>query len=206
MAWRISGTYVASCSCNLICPCPTDGPPTSPDGQCRGVGVFHIADGNLDDTDLSGVNLCLVNHFPSNLTAGNWKLGIVVDEGASDEQAGAVERIIKGDEGGPFADFAALTGEWLGMERAPVTFSDGDRPTGSIGDSSWTFEPLQGPEGSNAQTTVRNAAFGFAEEFRVGRAPGHISALGIEFDAIYGESADYEFASEMAEGAAPGRG
>jgi hypothetical protein len=206
MAWRLSGTYVASCSCNLICPCPVDGPPTSPDGQCHGVAVFHIADGNLDDTDLSGVNLGLVNLFPSNLTAGNWKLGIVVDEGASDEQAAAVERIIKGEEGGTFAEFAALTDEWLGMERAPVSFSDGDRPSGSIGDSSWTFEPLEGPEGSGAQTTVRNAVFGFAPEFRVGRAPGRLSALGIEFDAIYGETADYEFASEVAEGAPKGRG
>ena len=206
MAWRIAGTYVASCSCNLICPCPTDNPPISADGQCRGVGVFHIAEGNLDDTDLSGVDVGLVNLFPSNLTAGNWKLGIVVDEGASDEQASALERIFHGDEGGPFADFAALVSDWLGMQRAPVSFSDGDRPSGSIGDSSWTFEPLAGPEGSNADTTVKNAAFGFAPEFRVGRAPGHISAHGIEFDAIYGETADYEFASEMVEGAAPGRG
>jgi hypothetical protein len=206
MAWRMSGTYVANCSCNLICPCPVDGPPTSPDGQCRGVGVFHIAEGNLDDTDLSGVNLGLVNYWPSNLTAGNWKLGIVVDEGATSEQAEALERIVRGDEGGAFAEFAALTEEWLGMERGPVSFSDGDRPSGSIGDSSWTFEPLEGPEGSGAHSTVRNAAFGFAEEYRVGRAPGHVSALGIEFDAIYGESADYEFASEMPAGAAGGRG
>jgi hypothetical protein len=206
MAWRIAGTYIASCSCNLICPCPTDGPPTSPDGICRGVGVFHIADGNLDDTDLSGVDVGLVNLFPSNLTAGDWKLGIVVDEGASDEQAAALERVFKGEEGGPFGDFAPLVSEWLGMERAPVGFSDGDSPSGSIGDSSWTFEPLAGPEGSGAQTTVKNAAFGFAEEYRIGRAPGQISALGIDFDAIYGETADYEFASEMAEGAAPGRG
>jgi hypothetical protein len=206
MAWRISGTYVASCSCNLLCPCPVDGPPTSPDGQCRGVAVFHVADGNLDDTDLSGVSVGLVNHFPSNLSAGGWKLGIVVDEGASDEQAGALDRIFKGEEGGPFADFAALTEDWLGMARGPVSFSDGDRPSGSIGDSSWTFEPLPGPEGSNTQTTVKNAVFGFAEEFRVGNAPGHMSAHGIEFDAIYGETADYEFASEMPEGAARGRG
>lgn len=206
MAWRISGTYVASCSCNLICPCPVDGPPTSPDGECRGVGVFHIADGNLDDTDLSGVDVGLVNYWPENLSAGNWKLGIVVDDGASDEQAGALERIFKGDGGGPFAEFAALTDEWLGMERASVSFTDGDRPSGSISDNSSTFEPLAGPEGSGARTTVRNAAFGFAPEFRVGRAPGHMNALGIEFDAIYGETADYEFASEMPAGAPGGRG
>jgi hypothetical protein len=206
MAWRISGTYVANCSCNLICPCPVDGPPTSEDGECRGVGVFHIAEGNLDDTDLSGVDVGLVNYWPSNLTAGNWKLGIVVDDSASDEQANALERIFKGDAGGAFAEFAGLTDEWLGMERAAVTFSDGDRPSASIGNSSWTFEPLAGPEGGGTQTAVKNAAFGFANEYRVGRAPGKMSALGIEFDAIYGETADYEFASEQPEGAAPGRG
>jgi hypothetical protein len=206
MAWRMSGTYVASCSCNLICPCPADGPPTSADGQCHGVGVFHIADGNLDDTDLSGVNVALVNLFPANLTAGNWKLGIVVDESASDEQADAIETIIKGDVGGPFENFAALTDEWLGMERGSVGFSNGDRPTGSIKGTDFTFEPLAGPEGSDTQTTVKNAAFGFAPEFRVGRTSGHMDVHGIEFDAIYGETADYEFASEMEEGAAPGRG
>jgi hypothetical protein len=206
MSWRMSGTYVASCNCNLICPCPTDGPPTSADGQCRGVAIFHIADGNLDDTDLSGTTLSLVNLFPSNLTSGNWKLGVVVDESASDEQAGAIERIIKGDEGGAFADFAALTDEWLGMERGRVAFSDGDRPSGSVGGTDFSFEPLPGPEGSDAQTTVKNAAFGFAPEFRVGRTSGHFNVHGIEFDAVYGETADYEFASEMAEGAAPGRG
>src|SRR5215212_9577523 len=128
MAWKISGTYVANCSCNLVCPCPVDGPPTSADGQ-------------FDDTDLSGVTVGMVNLFPSNLTAGGWKLGVVVDEGASDEQAQALERIFKGDEGGPFEQFAALTDEWIGMERAAVSFSDGDSPSGSIGDSSFTFEP-----------------------------------------------------------------
>jgi hypothetical protein len=92
------------------------------------------------------------------------------------------------------------------MERGAVSFSDGDKPSGSIGDSSYTFEPLEGPEGSGAQTTVKSAVFGFAPEFRVGRAPGKMSTLGIEFDAIYGETADFEFASEMAEGAPHGRG
>jgi hypothetical protein len=183
-----------------------DGPPTSDDGQCHGVGVFQIADGNLDDTDLSGVNICLVNLFPSNLTSGNWKLGVVVDESASDDQASAVERIIKGEEGGVFEQFAALTDEWLGMERGPVTFSDGDTPSASLGGDPTTFEPLPGPEGSNAQTTVRNAMFGFAPEFRVGHAPGKVSVFGMDFETIYGESADYEFSSEMPEGAPAGRG
>jgi hypothetical protein len=205
MAWRMAGTYVASCSCQLLCPCPTDGPPTGPDGQCHGLGVFQIRDGNLDDTDLSGINFGMVNNFPSNLTSGNWKFGIVVSDNASDEQFQAIDRIMQGQEGGVFAEFGALIGDYMGTERGEVTFSDGDKPAGSIGGSSFTFEGLPGPEGSGAETTVKNAMFGFAPEFRVGRTSGSQSAMGIEFDAVYGETADFEFASEMAEGAPKGR-
>ena len=43
--------------------------------------------------------------------------------------------------------------------------------------------------------------FGFAPEFRVGRTSGSQSAMGIEFDARYGETADYEFSSEPTAGA-----
>jgi hypothetical protein len=204
MAWQMSGTYVANCSCQLLCPCPVDGPPTGPDGKCRGVAVFHIRNGNLDDVDLSGTTFAFTNEFPSNLSSGNWKFGVIVDEGASDEQASALERILHGEEGGPFGDFAPLFGEWLGMERATVTFSDGDRPSGSVGDkANFTFEPLQAPDGSH--TTVKGAMFGFAPEFRVGKAPGKSSVMGLDFDGVYGESADFEFSSEQAEEAPRGR-
>jgi hypothetical protein len=203
MAWTISGTYAANCSCRLICPCPVDGTPTGPGDKCHGVGVFSIAKGSSDDLDLSGVNVGLVNRFPSNISAGNIEVGIVVDEGASDEQFSALERIFKGEEGGPFGELSALFGNWLGAERAAVTFSGGDTPSFSIGDSSATFEPLVGPDGSH--TTVKGAAFGFAPEFRVGRGPGHMSALGVEFDGSYGETADFEFSSEQAEDAPKGR-
>jgi hypothetical protein len=205
MAWRMSGTYIASCSCQLLCPCPTDGPPTGPDGQCHGLGVFHIAEGNLDDTDLSGINMGMVNLFPSNLSAGNWKFGIVVSDNASDEQLNAIDRIMRGQEGGMFADFSGLISDYMGTERGEVTFSNGDKPSGSISGSSFTFEPLPGPEGTGSQTTVKNAMFGFAPEFRVGRTSGSQSVMGIEFESVYGETANYEFASEMPEGAPKGR-
>ncbi|MDQ0822504.1 hypothetical protein QFZ79_000242 [Arthrobacter sp. V4I6] len=45
--WEMSGKYVGNCSCLLICPCPIDGVPTGPKGECRSVNVFHIASGNV---------------------------------------------------------------------------------------------------------------------------------------------------------------
>jgi hypothetical protein len=204
MAWRIVGSYLASCSCNLICPCPVDGPPTSDDGQCRGFLVFSIKDGSLDDTDLSGVNVALYNLFPSNLTAGNWKVGLVIDEGASDEQTSALERIFKGEVGGPFGDMAPLFGEYLGTERDSVTYSDGDTPSASIGGSSEaTFAPRRAPDGS--PTTVKGAMFGFAPEYKIGTGSGKSDRFGLSFDPNYAEAADFEFASEQSEEAPAGR-
>ena len=204
MAWRIAGAYAASCSCNVICPCPVDGVPTGPDGECKGFLVFSVKEGNLDDTDLSGVNFALYNHFPSNLTAGNWKVGVVIDNDASDEQADALERICKGEEGGPFGDLANFYGEYLGTERDTVSFSDGDRPKASIGSSSeLTFEPHEGPDGS--PTTVKGAMFGFAPEYRIGRAPGKSDRFGLSFEPVYGEAADFEFSTEQAAEAPSGR-
>jgi hypothetical protein len=203
MSWEMSGTYVGNCNCQLICACPVDGVPTGPNGECRGVNVFHIASGKLEDTDLSGVDFAFCNWFPTNLTGGGWKVGVVIDDGASEAQASALESILRGEAGGPFADFAALYGEFLGVERAKVTFSDGDTPSASVAASSFALEPLPGPGGGI--TTVKNAMFGFAPEFQIGKASGRSDLFGLDFEGVYAESADYTFASEMAEGASKGR-
>ena len=194
MGYTISGTYVAACDCRLLCPCPVDGTPTGPNDQCHGAAAFGIARGNLDGVDLAGVNFALLNHFPSNITAGNWKMGIVVDDGASDEQAQAVERILSGQAGGPFAEFAPLIGEFTGMQRGPIEISEKGASIGGVGD--YTYEQITGADGS--PTTSSNAMFGFAPVFRVGRTKGKFKGLGADVEASYGESAEFEYSSEGA--------
>lgn len=65
MSRTISGTYVAGRSCALLCSCPYDGLPWDAGGgtECRGTAVFHVADGNLDDLDLSDVDFAFRNLF-----------------------------------------------------------------------------------------------------------------------------------------------
>jgi hypothetical protein len=157
--------------------------------------VFHIADGNLDQTDLSGTDFAFYNFFPSNLTSGNWKVGVVVDQGASDDVAQAIERILSGQEGGPFADLAQFIGEFMGVERASITYKDGAAPSATVaGRSELGFEPLRGVDGN--PTTIKNAMFGFAPEFAIGRSSGRSEAFGLTFEPLYGEAANFEFASE----------
>ncbi|MFF8605737.1 DUF1326 domain-containing protein [Streptomyces sp. NPDC015346] len=206
MTWDISGNYVAGCSCAIVCGCAVDAKPRDPQGKegCLGVGVFHVAEGRLDEVDLSGVDFALYNEFPSNLTSGDWKVGIVVDEGASDEQAEAIDTIVSGRAGGPFGDLSQFFGEYLGVERAEVSLSDGETPRLTVGGrSDIEFTPLRGPDGT--PTTVKNALFGFSPEFTLGTAKGRSEAFGLSFDSTYGEIGDFSFASEQAEGAATGR-
>jgi hypothetical protein len=206
MSWTISGTYVAGCSCAVLCSCPYDGQPRNAEGgtDCLGTAVFHVADGNLDEVDLSGADFAFYNYFPSNLTSGNWKVGLVVDSAAGDEQANALERILSGREGGPFGQLSQFYGEYLGMERAKVSLTDGERPGLRVeGRTELSYEPLTGPDGSS--TKIKNAMFGFASEFEVGSSSGRSDAFGLSYEASYGETADYVFSSEETEGASQGR-
>ena len=197
MTYTISGRYLAGCSCAMICGCPVDAPPRDTEGgtQCRGVAVFHVADGSMDDVDLSGVDFAFYNLFPSNLTSGDWKVGLVVDDGASDQQAAAVERILSGQDGGPLAELAQFVGEFLGTERGRVSLADGDKPALSVeGRSELAFEPGRGMDGT--PTTVKNAMFGFTPEYQIGTTSGRSSAFGLSFEPGYGETGDFLFSSE----------
>ena len=194
MGYTISGNYLADCSCDQVCPCPVDGRPNAPDGQCWGAAVFHIEQGSLGDVDLSGVDFGLVNNFPSNLSAGNWTMGVIVDESISEEQAGAVERILSGQEGGPFAEFAPLIGKFTGVSRAKVSFSNGGSPSASIGGvGDFAITPHAGPGGP---VTVKNAPFAFAPEYTIGLASGSGEVLGKSVEFKYAETAHFEYSSE----------
>jgi hypothetical protein len=174
-----------------------DARPNDPQGhgECRGAAVFHIADGHLDSTDLSDIDFAFYNFFPSNLTSGNWKVGVVIDRGASDEAAQALERILSGQAGGPFGDLAQFITEFAGVERASITYQAGETPSATVENlTEIGFEPLRGVDGT--PTTVKNAMFGFAPEFRIGRGSGRSNAFGLEYEPIYGEAADFDFSTE----------
>lgn len=192
MAYTIKGEYIATCSCQMICACAIDGPPTGKDGHCRGAGIFHIDEGNLDGVDLSGVNVAWIYHAPGNFTAGNVELGAIVDEAASDEQAAAAERIFKGEAGGPFGEFVPLIGTWLGTERASVKYTGGKNPSAMIGNNTLDVEVATAPDGS--PTEIKNAMMAWRTEgYQIGRGKGSFDALGVSYDSIYGEVAPFEF-------------
>src|SRR5438552_15534962 len=87
MAWSLKGSYVETCSCDLICPCNATMDHGATYDYCRVTLVFNIREGEIDGTDVSGLKVAAIAETPKVMTEGNWRIGMFVDDQASDEQA-----------------------------------------------------------------------------------------------------------------------
>jgi hypothetical protein len=96
--------------------------------------VFNIREGEIDGTDIAGLKVAAIADTPKVMTEGNWRLGVFVDEQASDEQADKLVKVFSGELGGPMAGLTPLVGEMLGVERARIEVEhDGLRHSVRIG-------------------------------------------------------------------------
>jgi hypothetical protein len=136
MSWSLTGSYVETCSCELMCPCNLSFDHGATYDFCRVTLVFDIREGDIDGTDVGGLNVAAIADTPKVMTDGNWRLGVFVDEKATDEQAEKLVGVFSGQLGGPMAALAPLVGEMLGVERAPFEVEhDGVRHRVRIGDA-----------------------------------------------------------------------
>jgi hypothetical protein len=60
---------------------------------------------------------------PKYFLEGNWRVGVLVDAAASDEQAAKLTAFFSGELGGPVAALSGLIGENLGVQRVPMQYS-----------------------------------------------------------------------------------
>jgi hypothetical protein len=136
MSWSLTGDYVETCSCELMCPCNLSLDHGATYDFCRVTLVFDIREGEIEGTDVSGLTVAAIADTPKVMTEGNWKLGVFVDDQADDEQAGKLVQVFGGQLGGPMAGLAPLVGEMLGVERVPIEVQhDGLRHSVRVGDA-----------------------------------------------------------------------
>jgi hypothetical protein len=136
MAWKLAGTYVETCSCDVVCPCAVSLTNGADYDRCRVTLVFNVVDGDVEGTDVSGLCVAAVADTPKVMTDGNWRLGVFIDAAASDEQAEKLGAVFSGQLGGPMAGLAPLVGENFGVERAPIEIhEEGLRHSVRIGDA-----------------------------------------------------------------------
>jgi hypothetical protein len=126
MSWTISGRYFENCTCDLLCPCTASFDLGANKDRCTVVLVFHIDTGEIEGVDVGGLTLAACADTPRFMHEGNWRLGVLVDEAASDEQADKLGAVFGGALGGPMAGLVPLVGEQLGVLRVPMRFESQD--------------------------------------------------------------------------------
>jgi hypothetical protein len=107
-----------------MCPCNLSFDHGATYDYCRVTLAFNIKDGDVEGTDIGGRRVVLIADAPKVMTEGNWKLGVYVDEGASEEQFDKLVKVFSGELGGPMGALAPLVGEIRGVERAAIEIGD----------------------------------------------------------------------------------
>jgi hypothetical protein len=128
MAWRMQGTYFENCNCDMVCHCTTSGLTASGDyDRCHLALAFHVDSGDVDGVDVSGLTVAVFVDAPPVMGEGNWRVGMLMDAAASQEQAEALGAVFSGQRGGPMEGLGPLIGEMLGLEVAPMEYADQGR-------------------------------------------------------------------------------
>ena len=159
---------------------------------CRVTLVFDIREGDIEGTDIGGLKVAAIADTPKVMTDWNWRLGVFIDEQATDEQGERLVQVFSGQLGGPMAALAPLIGEMLGVERARIdVHDDGLRHSVRVGDAiDFEIEDIV-PFGVETGEPVRFAGMfhPVASDLTMAEAKrSRIDAFGIEYEGKTGLS------------------
>ena len=184
--WRIEGQYMETCNCNLLCPCITSNLMARPtEGDCKAAVAMRIDKGEKDGVKLDGLSFIVLMHSPKAMAEGNFTVGLIVDERASDKQVEAIGAIATGAAGGPMAALAPLVGKVAGVEKRPIRFEGNGMnfavKAGELIDQA--IEGVPGPARPGEPIYIDNTAHPVNSKLGVAKATrSKFNAFGIRWD------------------------
>ena len=192
-AWKVSGQYFETCSCDFVCPCVPGQMAVSPSkGSCTFAMAFQVDRGSYDTVSLDGLGFIVLGFTPEARAKGNWSVGLIADERASLEQRDAITAIASGAAGGPMSALSGLIGKFLGVESAPIRF-DRSGAKWSVEASSLVDMAAEAAMGINPEAAeplhLDNTGHPAADRFALAHASrSHVHALGLTWDDFSGKN------------------
>ena len=121
--WAIKGELILNCNCTVFCPCVVSlGKHAPTEGYCQAWSGIRIDSGHYGDSDLSGLNVGLLLEIPGLMARGNWKAAAFIDDRADNAAYLGLIEIFSGRARGTTGLFKLLVSEFLGAERAAITY------------------------------------------------------------------------------------
>ena len=172
MAWQMTGRWLESCSCKMICRCMMG--PAEPDQEwCSAAFLVDVERGNSDGVNLDNTRAVWALDLPGDLVSGNGTVRVWLDERTSSDQRRELEAILTGTKGGIWEVIAGLVTTWLPSRTARIEVQSGDTLSFSVGDIGYCqFQPVTDPGGNQMQVVNAPENYGIAEVFDLARADG----------------------------------
>jgi hypothetical protein len=190
--WRLKGELILNCNCTVFCPCVVSlgkHPPT--EGYCQAWMGIRIDEGHFAGENIGGLNVGMVLDIPGNMGRGGWKAAAYIDERASNAAYDGLNLIFSGKARGTTGLFSMLVSEFLGAERAPVSFeTDGRKRRLMVGKFiQGEVEPISGPA-PDRDVMVTNTGYWMGPDITIAQAnKGRVRAHGRVWD-FEGRSAE----------------
>jgi hypothetical protein len=124
VGWKATGLLFENCNCQLVCPGHMHFSQLCTHERCVGYWAVRFDQGTFGTVPLAGTKAVIAYDSPRHMIDGGWTEVIVIDPAASSEQREAVEAILDGRAGGPWAVLARFVGRRLPTRFLPVELAD----------------------------------------------------------------------------------
>ncbi len=171
-SWWARGLLFENCNCQLVCPGHVHFDQLCTHDRCVGYWALRFDEGEFDGIALGGVKAVIAYDSPQRMIDGNWTEALVVDEAATEPQRRAIQAILTGQAGGPWAVLARFVGVRRPTRYLPIRIvEEGDRKGVSIdGLLDGRIEPIRGRDRSRPVT--------FENAFNQIHSPSQVIARG----------------------------
>ncbi len=190
--WHIRGELILNCNCTVFCPCVVSlGKHAPTEGHCQAWAGIRIDEGAYGDEALSGLNVGMLLDIPGQMARGNWKAAAYIDDRASYRAHHGLVQILSGKAKGTTGLFNVLVSEFIGVERAAVSFETvGKSRRLRVGRKiQGVIVPVEGANPDN-DIVVSNTKYWMGSEITVATATeGRVRAYGRVWD-FAGRSAE----------------
>jgi hypothetical protein len=144
-AWSARGLLFENCTCTLVCPGHMHFSQLCTYERCKGYWAIRVDEGRYGDITLGGVKAVIAYDTPQRMIDGGWTQALIIDAAATASQRRALETILTGRAGGPWAKLATFVATQFPAEYLPIELED---------------------EGTIKRVTIRDRLTGMIEQIR----------------------------------------
>ena len=125
--WRVAGLLFENCNCQLLCPAHVSFKQECTNERCHGHWAAHVDEGHFGDVDLAYTNVVIVYDAPQRMSEGGWTQACYIDQRATVSQRRALDDIVSGRAGGPWAILGDFVDTRLETRYVPMQLNNDGR-------------------------------------------------------------------------------